>query len=84
MSDEGWVVGIRDDDAGDAFGAAVSVEGVGYGEDLAGVARWWEGKGTFFFDVLSLAGFCSFGHGFAEEGHELAIAGALSDFMGAT
>lgn len=29
MGDEGWVVGVADDDAGDAFGAAVRVEDVG-------------------------------------------------------
>ena len=28
---------------------------------------------TFFFDVLSLPGLCSFGNRLAEEGHELAI-----------
>ena len=31
---------------------------------------------TFFFDVLSLPGLCSFGNGLAEQGHELAIAEA--------
>ncbi len=31
-------------------------------------------EGTFLFDILSLARFCSFGNGFAEEAHELAIA----------
>ena len=35
-----------------------------------------EEGGTFFFDVLSLTGFRSFGDGFAEQRHELAIAGA--------
>lgn len=41
---------------------------------------WYTGEGggvkglTFLFDVLSLAGLCSFGDGFGEEGHELAIA----------
>ena len=29
---------------------------------------------TFFFDVLSLPGLCSFGNGLAKQGHELAIA----------
>ena len=33
---------------------------------------------TFFFDVLSLAGLCSFGNGLAKQGHELAIAEAQS------
>lgn len=35
---------------------------------------FWINGLTFFFDVLSLAGLCSFGDGFGEEGHELAIA----------
>lgn len=33
---------------------------------------------TFFLDVLSLPGLCSFGNGLAEQGHELAIAKAQS------
>ena len=33
---------------------------------------------TFFLDVLSLPGLCSFGNGLAEQGHELAIAEAQS------
>ena len=30
MGNEGGVVRVGDDDAGDAFGAAISVEGVGF------------------------------------------------------
>jgi hypothetical protein len=28
MRDEGWVIGVGDDDAGDAFGATIGMEGV--------------------------------------------------------
>lgn len=33
VGDEGWVVGVADDDAGDALGPAVGVECVGLVED---------------------------------------------------
>lgn len=39
MGDQGWVFLIRDDDAGDAFAAAVGVEGVGLLFDVLALAR---------------------------------------------
>jgi len=35
VRDERWVVLVADDDAGDAFGAAVGMEGVGLGWESA-------------------------------------------------
>ena len=35
VRDEGWVVGIGDDDAGDAFRAAVGMKGVGLAVESA-------------------------------------------------
>lgn len=43
---------------------------------LSGEGRRWGGS-TFLFDVLSLAGLGALGDGFAEEGHEFAVAGGV-------
>ena len=38
MCNEGWVVGVGNDDASDAFRAAIGVEGVGLGGESVQVA----------------------------------------------
>ena len=76
MRHEGRVLVVRDDDAADALGAAVGVEGVVCKiarerlKDLCG-----RGLCTLLLDILSLAGTGALGDGLCEKGHELAIAG---------
>lgn len=73
MCDECGVIVIRYDDAGDAFGAPVCVEGVVYRllkEPRDGAA----GGSTLFFHILPLARSSSFSNCLAEYTHEFAIA----------
>ena len=78
VRDERRVVFVGYEEPGDAFGSGVAVEGVGWGRGLSYLG--WMGPrrgggGTLLFDVLALAGAGALGDGFAEEGHELAVAG---------
>lgn len=74
VGDQCWVCVVRDDDAGDALGAAVGVECVVC--RLSDEQRLYRRAQlhTLLLDILSLTGFCSFRHRLAEHGHELAIA----------
>lgn len=57
MGDEGWVVGVANDDTGDAFGAAVGVEGVGFscalGTTFAFIVRQVKSDGCSHFSSTS-------------------------------
>ena len=80
MCDKGRIVGIADNDPGDAFCATVGMECVGWNgmsakshaDGEAAMKRWW--SSTFLFDILPLAGFCPFCDGLTEKRHELAVA----------
>ena len=72
MSDQGRIFVVGDDEAGDAFGATISMEGVcckGVRERRLVYNGGWR---TLFFNILSLAWLCSFGDCLAEEGEEFA------------
>jgi hypothetical protein len=72
---------VTDYDSGDAFGAAVGVERIRYCFSSLqirgkGMEQYREDRFTILLDILPLAGFCTLRDRFAEQGHELGVAGS--------
>lgn len=74
MRHQGGVVVVGDDDAGDALGASVGVECVGWKGSQSPSPNNAEDEPTFFFNVLPLTRPRPLRHGLTEDAHEFAIA----------
>ena len=77
MCNKGRIVGIANEDSGDAFCAPIGMECVGWNgmsaETQPGREMAMAGASTFLFNILSLTRLCSFCNSLAEQRHELAV-----------